>query len=298
MAAPTPPTTSTLATEALKKAGYGTPTAAQLTRAWDYFGNEVKNDIWTVAKKLKSLQTETAMGVSENLWRYSCPSDFSSFLSATLMQGTHVGVCRAGGSTTTAILAADEDVTQDFAEGKEIMIYLTTTPTTALIAQITGYVESTKVATVFPAWTPSPGVTYSYIIVDSYYPLEISHINEIDKKENYPTNKGKPVSLHPIGDTDNGEFILFPVPDDAYGIKLKYYANLTTLDEAGTLHGTILNRWRNVFIQGIKYKQLENDDDNRATSEGSSYSNHLQTLLLREQYGMQDLSNLQVILGE
>ncbi len=58
MAAPTPPNLATLATEGLKKAGYkstGANWSTLLTRAEDYWMNEIKNDIYEAEKRLKSL---------------------------------------------------------------------------------------------------------------------------------------------------------------------------------------------------------------------------------------------------
>ncbi|GAH12919.1 unnamed protein product, partial [marine sediment metagenome] len=74
--------------------------------------------------------------------------------------------------------------------------------------------------------------------------------------------------------------------DAYYGLKLRYYANLMILDEAGTLFLNLLYRWRNIWIQGIMAKQLESDDDTRAQAEVSRYNAMLQSLILRETYGM------------
>jgi hypothetical protein len=45
MAVPTQPTKTTLVTEGLKKAGYPSPSAAQLTRAEDEYLEEIKWDL-------------------------------------------------------------------------------------------------------------------------------------------------------------------------------------------------------------------------------------------------------------
>ena len=291
MAAPTAPTTTTLATEALKKAGYSSPTSAQLTRAWDYWGNEVKNDIWNIVKDLKFMMTESVIVTTIGLSRYSFPTDIETLLSASLLDGTHDGVCQDGGSTTTAKLATTVTATEDWMKGKWIVIYLTATPATAYLSQCIGFNTTTKVATVSPAWTPSPDSTYSFIVADIQYPLEVGAIWGYDD-ENYPTSKERPHKLHPIGDSDYGEFILAGAPDDTYAVKLRYYANLLTLDESGTLHGTLLKRWRNIFIQGILAKQLQDDDDDRAQVEFSLYTQYVNSLKLREKYGS-DLSQLQ-----
>src|SRR3972149_212181 len=131
MAAPTQPTLITICTEALNRAGYSSPDSTLLTRAEDHFMEKVKHDIWKKAKKLKSLQTTRTYAITEGLGLIDLDSDFSSFLSMQLLSCTHFGVCQAGGSTTTAILASDEDMDSDYPIGKELVIYLTATKTTA-----------------------------------------------------------------------------------------------------------------------------------------------------------------------
>lgn len=297
MAQPTQPTSTTIATEALTKAGYSNPSTARITRAWNYWGQEIKNDIWMKVRELKMLQSEAVIALIEGQSRYSAPTDYSSYLSAVLLDGINYGVCQAGGSTTTVKLASSINVSAEYMRGKEIMVYLTSTPATAYIAQCTAFNESTKLATVNPAWTPSPDATYSYLVVDEYRKLDESAIWDYDG-EVYPTEQREPTNIHPIGDTDYSEFILRPVPDDAYyGLRFRYYANLMTLDESSTLHGTLLYRWRNIFLEGITAKQLMDDDDNRALAKMASYYNMLNSLTLREEYGT-DLSNLQATVSD
>ena len=266
------------------------------TRAWDYWGNEIKSDIWTVCKELKMLQAESVIVTSKGLSRYSRPTDFSRSISDTILEGANTGVCQDGGGTTTAKLAATLGVTENWLQGKEIIVYLTADLTTAYVSQCTAFNTSTKVATVSPAWSPSPDSTYSYIIVDKYFPQKEDHIVDFDS-EYHPTSKGRPSRIHPIGDADYGEFWLFQAPDKAYGLKQRYYANLTTIDEAGTLHATCLNRWRNTFIQGIMAKQLQDDDDKRAENEMKKYHQMVNLLSAREEYGM-ELSDLQATVCE
>ena len=292
-AAPASPTATTIASQAMYQAGYSTPTSAQKARAKLTYIQEIKADIWNLAKKLTTLQFETVYSLTEGQATYDFPTAYSSLLSATLLDGADYGVCQAGGSSTTAKLAAAYSPATDWIRGKELMIYVTATPLTAYIAQVTGWNNTTKVATITPDWSVSPDATYSYLVVDTYYDLKIPPIWTWDQ-ETFPTNQQRPIALMPLGnETLGGEFKLFQTPDDAYyGLKLRYYLNLMTLDEAGTLHGNLYYRWRNIWIQGIKAKQLTADDDNRAPTEVAKYERMLQTLILREQYGM-DLSELQ-----
>ncbi len=300
MAAPTAPTTTTIATEALKKSGYSSPTTAQITRAWDYFAQEIKNDIWQLIKDVRTLKSSWVIATTTGLSEYSMPSDMASLDTAKLLEGANSGVCQAGGSTTTVKLAATISATEAWMKGKEIIVYLTATPSTAVVSQCTAFDTSTKVATISPAWSPSPDTTYSYIVVDIKYPLGIDATWSIDK-EHYPMSKQRPISISPIGTKGTGntsdKFITFQTPDKTYGIELRGTVNLMKMDEATDLHGELLYRWRNLWIQGIKARQLEDDDDDRAASEMQKYQFMLSAIASRETYGM-GLSELQVTLGD
>lgn len=290
---PGTPTGTGLASQAIFECGYSSPSTSQKSMATGHYMQQIKNDIWFLAKELATLQYETVYSLTEGQARYDFPTSCSKLISATLLDGANYDTCQAGGSTTTAILDAAYSPATDWIKGKELMVYVTATPMTAYISQVTGWDNTTKVATIAPAWTASPDATYSYLVVDTYYPLEIKPVWNWDS-ENFPTNQQRPVALMPIGDETLGnEFLLFQTPDDGYyGLKLRYYLNLMTLDEAGTLYDNILRRWRNIWIQGIKAKQLSADDDNRAQAETAKYNQLLQGLILRETYGM-ELSELQ-----
>lgn len=288
MAAPTAPTLATLVSEGLKKAGHASPAAALSTRAQDYWIEEIKNDIFTLAKKLRSLQTTGVTVTDKGLWRYSFPSDFSSHISLTRMYGSETGTAQAGAAGTLT-LKADAGHTEEWMLGKEILI--TSGTGSSGLSQCTAYNPTTKVATVTPNWPTTPDSTSTYMIVDEYIPLTEGPIWNMEDQV-YETSKGPPTHFRIIGDADYGEFILTPPPDETYyGLKLRYYANLMTIDLAGTLMATLYYRWRNLWISGVKWKCLEFDDDDRQQVAMQQYQNHLREMLMREQYGY-DLSNL------
>ena len=292
MAAPTSPSLSNLVTEALKKGGYATPSAALVTRASDYWMEEIKNDIWTINKRCKNLQTTSVAITTENQARYSCPSDYASDLTVTLMHGTTRGTAQTGAAGSIT-LEASEDVTSDFILGKNILIYDGTAK--GNMSQCTAYNSTTKVATIVPDWNTTPNSTSKYMVVDTYYPLEQKPIWEYDNIST-PTSRGTPEKFYPIGDPDYGEFILYPIPhhtsDIPFGIQFRYYANLMKLDLAGTLMATLYQKWREVFTAGIVWKAYEDMDDSRADTQRTFYRNMLSIFNASETYGL-DLSNLQ-----
>jgi len=290
MAAPTAPTLETITTEGLKKAGYASPTSAKLTRAQDYFMEEIKTDIWTHAKKLKFLYTEGCVIINEGQSRYSMPTDFSSFVgnTAILMYGSDTGTLQAA-SASSLTLAATEDHTEDYMQGKEIVV--TSGTGEGQYGQCTAWNNTTKVATTNPEFGTTPDGDEEYTIVDVHYPLKIDVPWNMFSKS-YPMNKERPITLHPIGDENYGEFVLFPAPDQAYIVKLNYYINLLTLDLASTLMATLYQRWRSLWVMGVMVKQWEDDDDERAEAAQTVYRAMVQVLGTREQLG-QDLSTLQ-----
>jgi hypothetical protein len=211
--------------------------------------------------------------------------------------GNHRGI--ATGATTTLInLQADEDITEGTITGKEIVI----TSGTGLnsFSQVTNYEPSTVTASVSPPFATMPVSGDGYMIIDQYTPLTKKPIWDYDKS-NYPTMQGLPENFFEVGGADYGEFYLYPAPyrsdEIPYVIKQRYYANLMTLDLAGTLMSTLYQRWQALWIQGIYAKALEDMDDSRAQTEKQGYFNLLKTMFGRERYGL-DLSSLNCVVQD
>lgn len=295
-AMPTMPTLTSLTTEGLKKAGITTPSAAQLTRAQDEWMNEIKNDISVLfgGKKIEFLQSERVLALTDGLQKYSQPTDYFSNLSMQILDGSIQGTAQAGAATTIT-LAATETVASSEMIGSEIVI---TGGTGAnQIRQCTSYDSSTKIATISPAWTTNPAVSSTYMIVSSYRPVTSAPIWDLVKSITN-TVKGLPEYWLPVGNDDNGEFLLLPLPyrnetGKVYVLKQRYYADLMELDLAGTLMATLYKRWRNIWIQGICVKTLQDNDDTRAVAEGSKYNAMVRLMVSQETYGS-DLQNLQI----
>lgn len=297
MAIPTSPTLTTICTEGIKRSGYPSPSTTQITRAADWV-EEVKWDIWNLDKKYKSLLIAsygvTQIGVS----RYANPSDFESDLSVTILDGQHTGTLQAA-NANTATLSATESMNESFAQGKFLLI--TSGVGLGSCSQITAYNSVTKVATVVPNFNTTPDGTEGYMIVDTQYKLEQQHIQRKDEVTN-PDERQTPAYYFPIGqgnsDSDEtGEFELYPTPDKVYGIQLRYFANLMLVDLSSNLMATLYRRWRNLFVQGVMIKSLQNDRDNRYIPEIQVYKKMLQELKMREVFGM-DLSNMQITVEE
>lgn len=298
MAVPDAPTRTALATQGLIKSGYSSPSSALITRAEDFYINEVMNDIWTLAKKPKFLHTSAILILTEGQSRYANPTDYSSDMEMTLLSGINDGTATAG-STSTITLAATADLAPSDIIGKDILV--TSGTGKSSMSQVITYDNSTKVATVSPNFTTAPAASSTYTIVETYKHLSQTPSFEFDRIVDLETELGEPTNFMPVGSANEGEFIIHPVPytdgSGVFGLRLRYYANIMELDLTSTLISTIYSRLRNVFIAGVKAKQLEDDDDNRAQSAKQEYNSILQAVILRESYGM-DLSNINMTVSD
>lgn len=283
MPTPTAPTQSSLISEALAMAGESSPDSSLTTRAGLWF-EEIKNDIWTVEKKLRSLQKTCYAIVQKGQSRYSYPSSFSSDISITLLDGSRTGTAQAG-SVSGITLSASETAGDLDLIGKEIII--TSNTGIGSFGQIIAYSSSTKVATVTPNFQTAPDSTSTYMIIDREYDLEQKPIS--DYKNSHLSYQSIPSFYFPLGDEDYGEFLLNCPPDKLYGARIRYYCNIMTLDTDDTLYTTLLQQWRRIWLQGIIYRKLRDADDNRANDEFTKYRGELRSLINREKYGT-DLS--------
>lgn len=288
MAAPTAPTLSTLVAEALKKAGQTSPDSTLTTRAEDLWMNEIKDDILVLlgGKKLKSLYTSSVTVTVNGKSRYSCPTDYFSDMTMDLLDGTTRGIA-TGGAVGSITLATSVD-----AVGSQILISSGTG--VGSMSQCTAFNTSTLVATISPNFTTAPVNGSTYTVIDS-----IHRLNETPRyMMPSTTERGMSEYFYPLGDADYGEFELHPIPytsdGHVFGLKMNYYANLLTLDLAGTLMATLYQNWRNVWLLGVTSKALAELNDSRVENANKEYRFALQSLVARESYGM-DLSNIQIV---
>lgn len=290
MAIPTAPTATTIVTEALKRVLNGaTPSAAEITRATDYGLENVKREIMSVCRQWTPLITIAYDITSEGTSKYDNPQDLEEYLSVILMDGTHSGALSAVTSTSSVTLATDEDVSEDEAEGKELLITSGTGVDQSV--QIGDYNTATKVCTMAEAYGTLCVAADGYLICDDF--------RELIKKPMYKRNqeqffgkKEKPTHYFPVADADYGYIQLYPVPDDTYGLKKIYFADLRRIDLTATIYSTLLRRWAMVLEQGVYVWKLSEDDDRHAR-EYQKYQKMLADLRSRDSYDM-DIDELQM----
>lgn len=291
MAVPTAPDLTSLCTEALKKCGYsGTAVTDRLTRAKDDWAEEIKNDVFNLfrANGIYSLQVTSILVCTIGLGRYSDPEEASD-LSMIVLDGTVSGIAQAG-ALNSITLAAAETIDENSIRGKEILI-----PSgngQGSLSQCTAYNATTKLASVSPNFASLPASGSGYQVIESYTPIEKRPLWEYDTIKS-PTLLGKPEFYYPKGDADFGEFYFYKVPDKAYGIKQRWYADISRIDLASTHMATLYRKWRNLWIYGIAWKALEAmPDRERAKDYMAKYERERAVILSREIPGF-DVSNLQ-----
>jgi len=284
-AAPTAPTLVTLVDEGLNRAGIYSPDTAVTTRAEGLWMEEIKNDILVMAKgrKLKSLFTTSISVTVNNKSRYSNPTDYFSDLSLEVLDGANKGTA-TGGASGSITLASSVTV-----EGYNILV--TSGTGIGSMSQCTAFDTSTLIASVSPDFTTAPANGSTYSVIDTIYPLKQKPIREQRKQET--AEMGVPEIFYPAPDADYGEFELYPVPDNGdyvFGLRMNYYANLMTLDLAGTLMATLYQRWRNIWLQGVYAKALKYEvKDGDADMQLLIYRQLITDMIRNDTYGIDDV---------
>jgi hypothetical protein len=285
MSVPANPTLASIVAEGLMQANESHPDSATITRYQTEVMEQLKNEIWKACRQPKIMQTFAYGVLVPGQSRYSCPTDFSSDMSAQILWGSVQGTAQ-GGATTSIILDPTARQTIGDVLGKEILI--TSGTGIASASQIIGLTNNsgTITLTVTPGFRVAPANGSGYMIIDQGWPLKFDHIAEFYRRSR-PASLDRPRYAYPIGDEDYDEFILDVAPDstNTYGIKFFYYGNLMKTDQNSTLMSRLYLEWRNFWIQGIKAKHLMLNDDTRGPTEWQLWMSEVQKLVVTAQYG-------------
>ena len=291
MTVPTAPTLDDLCAEGIKKAGYSSGTTqytALIARAKATWIEEIKNDIATMSKELKPLQGTYAHITIPNRARYQMPSDYSSTLKMTLLEGEHYGTAQTG-TDATITLEATEDIESEFILGKYVVITGGEGPNQ--IAQVIEYDETTKIATIYAEtidgkWITTPDATSTYLVCDEVYDLKYMSIDKNDT--HYETDRAEPIAYILADNQNTGEFRLWPSPyrtdtgQTKYIVLQRYFADVMLLDASGGLITRLYRKWRNIFVQGFYFKALSHKNDDRAEKEETKFYTLLKLAIIKE----------------
>jgi hypothetical protein len=207
--------------------------------------------------------------------------------------GARYGAAQAG-TTASITLAATDTGTESDTIGREVAI----TSGTGLggISTISAFNTTSKLATFTPAVTTAPVLSSGYVILDDYRPMREMPLWD-HSKTLMSQNKGYPEAFFPLGDSSNGQFLLDPKPwrEDSQPMIIihRYQADLTEADSTGTLLLTLYQKWQPLWISGLRWKCLQNDDDDRAPSAFQEYQKSMRDIMNAEIYG-NTISDLRV----
>lgn len=281
MALPTDPTATTIVTEAWNSAGESAPTAAQLTRATGQWMQEILNHIWmesvrTGNTRLKTLQ-ETLVDVSTTgVKTWALGEAMDEELEVEVLDGSRYSTAQAATSTTLTLAAADTG-TSASTLGRWVLI--TSGTGVGEIKQVTAFDSTTKIATVESAWTATPTASSTYLVVDREYQLDEIDLSEMGTQAQ---TAGRPTAF-----AKYNRQLFFDRPWDraTYGIRLRYFMNIHQVDlvEGATTRITrIYRNWQDVLKQGILWKALRDQDDQRYQAEYQLFEAKVAALLARE----------------
>ncbi len=283
MAIPTAPSATSIVTEALtRKLNGGTPAAADITRATDYGLEKVKRDIMRVCSLWKPLETIAYDVTRDGISKYTLPADCEQLISVTLMKGNHSDALSAVTDESNVTLATDEDASEDEVVGNYLLITSGTGVDQAV--QVDDYNSTTKACVMAEAFATEPVATDGYLICDEFFPLKQDAGFRREMISRY-TTKGTPSHYYHYDNPTYGHIELYPVPDDVWGIKFTYCADLRRVDLTSDLYTKILRRWAGVLEQGV-YAWTLGEDDDRYLAESQLYNSMLLDLRARDSYLM------------
>lgn len=275
MAVPLDPSVESIVTQALKRATLRVPTTAMITEATDHALQEVKADLMLKAPTHPLLLVTATSVTTRGQQRYAIPADHNVQQSITLLDGpdTWRGTAQAG-TAGTITLAGDLSASDDDLTGKYIII--TSGAGVEEYRQILSYDSVTNVAVVDLDWVSMPTSSSTYLICTAYTQLYPSNTETEFDRIDQPGSLGVPKEASLNGQ----EFLLYPVPDKStYGLINRYWADLSKVDEAGTLFVQLLREWRSIWIQGVAVKSMQRNDEDRYQMELGTYNYMLDNLV-------------------
>lgn len=281
MSVPSNPTLDEIVLEGLQKAGENSPSVALLTRAKTKWIEEIKNDLFKEIKQPKFLQITSHGMAVRGQSRYSMPTDYSNDLTLVLLDGNVSGIAQAG-SSTTITMAAGGGLSLDALIGHEIIV--TSGTGKASVSQVIDFDPVTQTATVAPAFASAPGAGSTYLVIDTEREVDGGGLWDADKSKFISI--GCPRKFFTLGDDFSGEFIFECPPEKAFGMRLRYYANIMKLDVNSSMMSNLYVRWRNMWIKGITAKHLSDNDDDRAPAKVNEYMSEASVILASEGYGV------------
>lgn len=267
MAIPSNFSIANLVTEGLKRGGITNPSSSQISNSTEYHFREILKDIHLFAGGLPELIgtgiDTCVIGQTDYPW----PTDAYAIRSVSLLDAPDAwrGTATAGGSATIT-LASSLSESEDTVKGKWIVI----TGGTGVdqIRQITGWNNSTKVATVASAWTTTPASGSTYAIAN--YHMKVWGESKPLRHDLQEAPYG--LAFPWYGSMVGRNIWLNQAPDRAYLLWWDYWYDLDRIDHAGTDFLRFIRDHANIVVEGIAAKVMARYDEDRFAGQLALYN--------------------------
>jgi hypothetical protein len=168
---------------AVIRAGRPNPEERIIDEAYGNEFQEVKSDIKRTVQCHSLLEKTQVINLTNGTRAYSVPSDYFEMKSMVILDGPDNwrGTAQAADATTITLAADFPTETSASMVGKYVVITAASTAGAGEYAQITGYVDSTKVCTIAAWSTPTtPSGTITYLVSNYREPVTVKSQMEID----------------------------------------------------------------------------------------------------------------------
>ena len=289
MAVPSAVTLDEIVTEALKRAGRTTPSAAVIASAKAQQFREVKSEMEQIFDvTLPELYGELGGATIIGETTLALPtSNVQAVESIRIYEpGTDDGwddTLQAATSTTMTMAAALNEDTEKM-QGR--YVYFDGGTGSGQLVQMGEYNNTTKVSPITGTFETTPDNTTTYVIAsDREHTIQEDLI--LQSELDVDLVRGRPtcwasVWANPGSATDQDDVVRSIrwniVPDKVYPVRYVVRYAMDWLDESGTLLTTMLRRYRAVWIQGIAAYSMQLYDEDRFFQTYQIYRDMLEKL--------------------
>ena len=267
MAVPSNPTVTSIVKDALRHSSIYNPKASQVTELSTEGLQTVKTELWASQERDALLEVSVMVLLPIGNGQVNTPDDFDHVVKIDVFSCAD-SMAFTASAAASATLTAPTTFSADESTARGLYVFTTSGTGSGQYRQVTAYNDSTKVLTITPAWTVTPDATTVAFIGHLRRRLGLDDTGT-ERLSSFPVPiSGFPTRYRQIGNspltTDLPALEISPVPDSAnYAMVLTYGANLTRLDETGTVFIKHLRERRALWVQGLKVQAQSRYDEAR-----------------------------------
>lgn len=213
---------------------------------------EIRHDIWirttmSGTTQLRALAADSVMVLRPGQTRYTLPDDFDDVEHCHLYNGTRIITINSAGAPTSFIALQAQDV-QLTDVGKKIIwldgaaeAYLQDIVSVSVTDQNNWSVGTSH--DFETGQTPTAGSRY--LVVNNVDELHKVYMEELEAGVTF--NTGRPFEYA----IQSERLQLDRPPDKEYGIRIRYYVNITKVQDGSKIDTQINERWYSVLVKGV-----------------------------------------------